>query len=246
MKYTSILHAPPMEHHFQHAHRRVMPHSQGHDVLSDFADRPHSDPVFGLYKNCGFWTDDEAAILYNTAIMNPGWWVDIGCHTGWTTMHIAEARGCNVVAVDPMLAVPEFHQRFQENTWEHRDTITERAMTSQEFFATASRPIMSAFDGFVIDGDHEPGQPLQDVQGAFHRLKHDAVILLHDFIGAPVQEAAVWLMDNGFRCTVYYTPHMIAALTRGDALLPIHNRDPNVDWASVRRGLTGFPFARCL
>ncbi len=67
MIYRSNLSAPDLQTCFRHVASRPMPHSQGHDVTTHFSDKADDDPVFGIYKQCGFWTHDEAAILYNVA-----------------------------------------------------------------------------------------------------------------------------------------------------------------------------------
>jgi hypothetical protein len=67
MIYRSNLEAPDLTPHFKHLVSRPMPHSFGHDVPSDWGDKADDDPVFGLYKKCGMWTHDEAAILFNVA-----------------------------------------------------------------------------------------------------------------------------------------------------------------------------------
>ncbi len=225
MIYRSNLTCPDLQPHFKHLHSRVMGHSFGHDVLSDWADKADDDPVFGIYKNCGFWTHDEAAILYNVAARVGGDWLDIGCHTGWTSKHINAATDCEVNAVDPMLALGEFACRFECNTgfpkhWEW-------PITSEKLFRSfgGAAPEMR-WCGIVIDGDHEPGVPLADAKGAAAHLADPGVIIFHDFIGQPVREAVTWLMDQGFHCRVYLTPHMVALCWRGDFTPPDHVPDP--------------------
>jgi hypothetical protein len=241
--YRSNLIGPDLQGDFKHVHCRPMGHSMGHDVLSDFADRPAGDPL-GLYKNCGFWTHDEAAILFNIAKQLPGYWLDIGAHTGWTASHQA-AAGCEVFAVDNMLAVREFAERFQENTFS-LGWISTFAGTSNEFFAkVATYEMPPIFSGIVIDGDHCHPCPMQDAENAYHRLDETGVILFHDFIGRPVRAGVQYLLDRGFKCRVYWTPHMVACCWRGDFQPPDHVRDPLIDWGSVQRSMSDFDFARC-
>jgi hypothetical protein len=216
----------------------------GHDVLSDFADRPEGDPLLGLYKNCGFWTHSEAAILFNIAKLLKGDWLDIGAHTGWTAVHQA-AAGCCVWAVDNMLAVPEFADRFDDNVMESEldEQITPFAGTSNEFFAAETGPHL--FSGIVIDGDHCAPCPLEDAKNAESRLTETGVILFHDFIGRPVREGVEYLMSEGFKCKIYWTPHMVACCWRGDLLPPHHIPDPRINWTAVKAGMPDFDFARC-
>jgi hypothetical protein len=82
----------------------------------------------------------------------------------------------------------------------------------------------------VIDGDHEPGAPMQDAQNAYKHLSDTGVILFHDFIGGPVREAVTWLMDQGFKARVYFTPHLVACCWRGEFTPPDHVPDARINW----------------
>lgn len=235
------LEAPDLRQHFKHLHWRVMGHSRGAEVASDFSDYPVDHKVFALYKNCGFWTRSEAAILYNVAKQVGGYFLDIGCHTGWTSAHIAAAR-CLVMAIDPMLCVGEFAARFAENTKEFLGpTFRCFAGRSDQFFDKAGPARL--YDGVVIDGDHDRPWPVTDAQNAAKHLKERGVILLHDFWGAPVQEGVTWLMDNGFNTRIYNTPHGVALCWRGDFTPPDHHHDPRVPWGPIR-SQANFDFSR--
>lgn len=242
--YISNLKAPDLRKYFKHTTSRVMGHSLGHEVLSDWSEKSDDDPVFGIYRQCGMWTRDEAAILYTCALRSPGWWLDIGAHTGWTTAHII-AAGRVVAAVDYMFSDQEFAGRFKENLANLDGANTEthyRAVKSDEFFPTIGTSPF--FAGCVIDGDHNPPQPLRDAQNCAEHLRETGVILLHDFTGEPVQEATEWLMDHGFRCRLYWTPHMIACCYRGEFVPPLHDPDPAVE-AMLKDGRIKFAFGRC-
>lgn len=237
MIYRSNLQAPDLQPYFKHVHCRPMPHSMGHSVLSDFADRSADDPVFGLYKNCGFWTHDEAAILYNVAHAFQGEWVDIGSHTGWTTLHLV-AAGNVAVAVDPMHRVADFRARFEENVdsfcTENRKQVPGWTFDTSANWFHACRSRHWRYDGFVIDGDHNAPCPVDDARNAAVCLrKNHGVILFHDAIGKPVQDGVMHLVSKGFNCKVYSTPHVVALCWRGDFVPPEHQPDPRVK-AGVR------------
>lgn len=259
MIYRSNLTCPDLTPHFRHLHSRVMPHSFGHDVPSDWADKADDDPVFGLYKRCGMWTHDEAAILYNVARKTPGAvWVDVGAHTGWTTAHLSCA-GHETRAVDPMLRLRQFGNRLRKNlgmrvTGEAEITqfgyeLIDLGITSSEYIADQDEdvrdngPCDGYFSGFCIDGDHEPGEPLKDAQGAARHLGDTGVIIFHDFIGQPVREAVTWLMQQGFHARVYMTPHMVACCWRGDFTPPDHVPDPNLP--NLKARCPEFDWSRC-
>lgn len=254
MIYRSNLVCPDLAPRFAHIFSRPMPHSYGHDVISDWADKDDHDPVFGLYKKCGFWTHDEAAILYHVARRIGGFWLDIGAHTGWTTAHIWEGLKASrttgrspkesapkVVPLDPMFAVEEFSIRFLENNPRYRrDALC--GETSAAYFHKHDMG-GDTFDGVCVDGDHEAGEPLRDASNAARHLAATGVIIFHDFIGRPVREAVAWLMRQGFHCRVYFTPHMVACCWVGEFSPPDHVFDPNLPDLKAR--CRDFDFSRC-
>lgn len=223
---------------FKHLHIRPMPHSFGVPVPSDWADKADDDPVFGLYKNCGCWTESERAILGACADQTPQChWVDIGCHTGLTSACINWHTGAFVACVDPMLDVPEFQQRFWDNTgfparWAY-------ACTSEKFFGFTPW----GYSGVCIDGDHEPGKPLEDAKNALACLAETGVIIFHDALGLPVREAAVWLMDQGMKARWYDSAHGVIVAWRGDFTPPDHT--PDVGLPDLKARCPEFDFERC-
>lgn len=245
MIYRSNLSAPNFEGAFQHLHERPMGHSMGHSVPSDWADKEVDDPQFGLYKNCGMLTHDEAAIVWTIVEKSPaGLWLDIGSHTGWSTVHLAQYR--NIVhAIDPMYRVREFMDRALLNMQRAQvdGGICVMPGTSLEYF---ERPHRNAIQGALIDGDHEPGKPLEDAINVMAHMEADGVLIFHDFLGKPVYDAVLYLIEQGLQCKVYNTPHMMAACTRRPDRLPHHMPDPTIDWAAVRASMGNFPFNRCL
>jgi hypothetical protein len=261
MIYRSNLTCPDLTPHFKHLHSRVMPHSMGHDVPSDWADKADDDPVFGIYKKCGFWTHDEVAILYNIARTGGipgrygarlGSWLDIGAHTGWTSAHISAATLTGVLGVDPILTYKvfdienkyfehsEFLQRFNDNTYAVAGCLG-IGESSSEYFAHNEE----SFAGIVIDGDHDLGKPLADARNAAKYLQPSGVILFHDGIGAPVREAVTWLLSQGFKARIYWTPHIVFCCWRGEFEPPFHIGDPKIDWEPhVRAMEQDFDFGR--
>lgn len=281
--YLSNLSAPDLRPYFKHLHWRKMGHSMGHLVASDWADKPDNDPVFGLYKKCGLWTRDEAAILYTVARLLPsGDWLDIGCHTGWTSWHIQRANNNYVHYCDPCEML--FRQRIQENS-ESGVNIpgSPISSTSNEFFerdrmffvnrggdqcirmrasdirwipgcftwvddkgfSKYNPDFTPTFTGVVIDGDHSEGKPQEDAENAARHLAETGVILFHDGIGRPVREAVTWLMDNGFKARIYFTPHIVFVCWRGDFTPPDHQRDELINWAPhIKEMSKDFDFRR--
>lgn len=228
--YLSNVQGPDLRSYFKHLHWRKMPHSMGHLVASDWADKPVDDPMFGLYKNCGLWTRDEAAILdgWVTASGMQAKWIDIGAHTGWTSKHINWSSNAPVMCVDPMLSVPEFRRRFIENTGFPQGWVYAR--TSNEFFHDVLGNV--TVSGVVIDGDHSEGNPLEDAINAFAVLAETGVIIFHDGIGRPTREAVTWLMGQGFKARLYWTPYLVFVCWRGDFTPVDHIPDARIDWTN--------------
>lgn len=249
MIYRSNLTCPDLTGNFKYTVCRVMPHSLGHDLLSDFADKADNDPVFGIHKRCSFLSHDEAAILFHCAKTWQGMWVDIGCHVGWSTLHIWHALEYpleSVIAIDPMLSVPDFLERFSENAPVVREQGWVSPNTSAEWlFNRRWTGTVSFLGGAMIDGNHDEPEPLKDAQGVAVLCLDDACIVFHDLLGLPIQDAVVWLLDNGWNARIYYTPHMMAVAYRGAFTPPDHVRAPDIDWAFVARNMPTFPFERC-
>jgi methyltransferase family protein len=246
MIYRSNLTCPDLTPHFKHLISRPMPHSFGHDVPSDWGDKADDDPVFGIYKRCGMWTHDEAAILYSVARSVGGRWFDVGSHTGWTSAHLRVAGVRMVAMVDPLYTTGYRGGRFGQRTFDNMATMGATWYlcdeTSLAFFARVEEHDHA--DGVCIDGDHEPGKPLEDATNAAKHLAEPGVIIFHDFIGRPVREAVEYLMAQGFHCRVYKTPHMVACCWRGDFVPPDHVPDPNLPDLFAR--CPDFDFTRCL
>lgn len=208
--------------------------SLGHDVLSD----PEREP------ECGFLTHDEAAILYNAALAFPGWWVIVGGAAGWSSAHVLAAGGW-VDVIDPIYLEPRFAKRANENLG---DAASGRHFPEVDFYGGGSAWYFEEMSencmGVLIDGDHSAPAPLNDAKNAAAHLQERAVIVLHDVLGGPVQEAVIWLLDNGFRARIYWTPHVMAVCWRGDFTPPYHVADPQIE-PKLRPQMAGFPFDRC-
>lgn len=246
MIYRSNLTCPDLTPNFKRLVSRPMGHSFGHDVPSDWGDKADDDPAFGIWKRCGLWTHDEAAILYNVAKSDGKFahWADIGAHTGWTTAHLAAAatgRG-NIDAVDPMLRLQVWTERFEENLDQWWDSIAAvHYLRSDEYFQITN---LGTFDGVCIDGCHEDGQPQRDARNAATHLAPTGVIMLHDGVGRPVQDAVVWLMGQGFKARAYFTPHLVFCCWRGDFTPPDHVPDENVKSQLLDGRFSNFDFGK--
>lgn len=247
--YRSNLECPDLTGFFR---LRIAAHqnSMGHVVPSD----PDYEP------GCGFWTWDEAAILYNIAEQVGGHWIDIGSRFGWTAAHLLTA-GATVVGVDPEYCHDYFSDRLNQNLDGIRKQMNGRCgrfypapMTSQDLFAKMHPD--SKYDGFVIDGNHDAPYPLKDAIGAAEHSLESAVIVFHDFMGRPIRDGVRYLIENGWKCRVYWTPNGVALCWRGfehigergsvGFMPPHHVADSAINWSDQRNSMTDFDFTRCL
>jgi hypothetical protein len=217
MRYRSNLTCPDLSRYF----KLLDPPKQirGHDAPSD----PEFEP------DCTFWTHDEAAILYNVVKQVGGLWVDVGARFGWTTAHIAASA--NVIAVDPELRLAGALSRFESNTKHCWGSIVKLIWQPEQDWARVK------VDGVVIDGNHDDPYPLEDAIKAHGATQDDAVILFHDFWGAPIRRAVRWLIDAGYQSKIYYTPNGVAVCWRGlpDFVPPLHVSDSTIEWAGIQQ-----------
>jgi Methyltransferase domain len=231
--YQSNLIAPDLSPHFRLREPAIQ--MMGHDIPSD----PDFEP------DCGFWSHDEAAILYQVAkSFPPGPWIDIGARFGWTTAHISAAIASmhalhegDITAVDTHFAEGARRGRMigsMVSFWcgYCPDDIIDR--NSREFFRIercSDRP----YRGFVIDANHDEPEPLLDAHDATTIAGPQCVIMLHDFWGRPVRQAVEYLMREGFQCRIYNTPNGVACCWRDEGWTPPdHVPDPAINWALIR------------
>lgn len=244
MIYRSNLTAPDLAPNFKHLVSSPMGHSFGHDVPRDWGDKPN-DEFWSTWKNNGFWTHDEAAILWNVVKAMPGHWLDIGACTGWTTAHMLSGGAETVLPIDPMFTREDFTERYWENLEEVENADNASISTFQysHVFFERKTPEQESFSGICIDGDHTPPAPMDDAQNAARHVSDNGVIIFHDALGLPVREAALWLMNQGFKARWYETPHGVIVCWRGDFVPPDHVSDPNLPDLKAR--CPEFDFTRC-
>jgi hypothetical protein len=126
------------------------------------------------------------------------------------------------------------------------DRIEISPLISERFFSPDRGFGMPRFYGVLVDGDHEPGKPLEDALNAARHLSETGAIIFHDGIGAPVREAVTALIDRGLHARVYWTPHIVFCCWRGDFKPVDHIGDPAIDWTYHKAAMSkDFDFSRC-
>lgn len=239
MIFRSNLVAPDLSKYF-----KLLVKERGHSFHHDCPSDPDFDP------DCTSWTHDEAAILYTVAFIMGGDWLDLGCRFGWTSAHIAAAGG-KVTCVDPMLKLQAQQSRFELNMEPWFEGVLLVSHFTAEQFLHIGREMKNAgqyshdlYDGFVIDGCHDAPEPLNDAMGCAKLAKPTAVIMLHDFWGQPVRDAVTWLLDNGWKARVYWTPNGVACCWKGEFEPPVHHGDARIFLAMSGGRFPDFNFAR--
>lgn len=220
MRYRSNLQGPYIRKDFILSGRSLV--IMGHEIPSD----PDFEP------NCGYWSDDEAAILHHIAKSRPGRWLDIGARFGWTAAHLI-AAGARVTLIDPALKYQAQSERMERNLRNYWDGLVMiSAKAADEFFDCHGTDF--AWDGFVIDGNHDSPFPLNDAKNCHAHANEASVIVFHDTWGRPIREGIEWLIDSGWSTRFYDTPNGVAVCWRDDWTPPHHIPDPSIDWAQVR------------
>lgn len=226
MIYQSNLIAPELSHRFRLKDPPLI--TLGHDMPSD----PDYEP------NCGFFTHDEAAILFHCAARIGGRWIDIGSRFGWTTAHLIAAGAEDVYAIDPAYADYDLIERAFIGC----PQMIPVPLTSEAFFRNYKH--RSSFSGVVIDGNHDSPEPFKDAINS--SLLGPDVIVFHDFRGKPIRDGVNALLDLGWHARAYDTPNGVAVCWRCEEFEPpLHVPDPAIDWAQIRAGNKDFDYARC-
>lgn len=229
LRYRSNLTAPDLAPYFKLKQPPLQ--ALGHDMPSD--------PDF--LPGCGFWTHDEAAILWTVANQFDGRWLDIGSRLGWTSAHLVAAGVDQVLGIDPEYA--EDLQFFSRAVKQCPEMIPV-ALSSEEFFEV-TRITQRRFDAAVIDGCHDSPVPCMDGAGAADIGAR--VILFHDFQGKPVRDAVFERLSLGWKARIYDTPNGIGLAWKDESFVPpFHVPDPAIDWAEIRSRYTDFDFSRCV
>jgi hypothetical protein len=180
----------------------------------------------------GFLSVDESSILHTLALAMPQCEaLEIGCHRGWSTAHLA-AGVKTLDVVDPVLA-DAAHMADVESSLARagvRDQCNLYGATSPakvlELLKERGRPWSFIF----VDGDHEPDGPLWDAQTVANCATRDAIIVFHDLASPVVAEGLAYLRSLGWSCMVFQTMQIMGVAWRGNVKIPVHIPDPKVSW----------------
>lgn len=178
---------------------------------------------------CGFLNRDEATLLYNSAKLFAGEdCLEIGCHRGWSTVHIAASAGLLDV-IDPVLLdkawVKDVEASFSRA--EVRDRIVLHGGFSPDAVEQIAVTENRRWSFIFIDGDHEGTGPRKDAAVADRFAADTALILFHDLVAPEVAAGLDYLRNRGWNTMVYQTMQIMGAAWRGDVEPIRHIPDPD-------------------
>lgn len=145
----------------------------------------------------------EAMMLYHAVkLMKPQRALEIGTYTGWTAAHIASGlnKDSELDCVDSFVECE--YPDIVESAWlkNMANFPCYPHLFNGESPAILSEIAKPNFWNFVfVDGEHNHGQPLKDVQSLVAYVADNAVIVLHDTWMIYVEEAGRWLELKGYK-----------------------------------------------
>eukprot|EP01128_Nolandella_sp_AFSM9_P000217 TRINITY_DN10392_c0_g1_i1.p1 TRINITY_DN10392_c0_g1~~TRINITY_DN10392_c0_g1_i1.p1 ORF type:complete len:279 (+),score=19.17 TRINITY_DN10392_c0_g1_i1:87-923(+) len=189
------------------------------------------DPDF---PECGFLTRDEAHVVFNNALMFQGKHaLEIGSHTGWSTVHLA-LGGVRLDVIEPQLTQDPrvLLALIGSLRIAHIDHIVNLVpgFSPKEVETLAHWPLERRWSLFLIDGNHNPGYPLNDAQVCSKYAEETAMILFHDVVFPPVAEGLLYLRSIGWKTRLYQTQQMMGVAWRGNCCPIDHVPDPRQRW----------------
>jgi predicted O-methyltransferase YrrM len=219
-----------MAHAFPH---RVTGDKQNHPWVFLRREVDHAWYVDDRNPMMGFLSVDEASVLHTLALALPECEaLEIGCHRGWSTAHLAAAVK-QLDVIDPVLADPAHFADVEQSLTSAgvRDKCALYGATSpakvHELIKERGRPWSFIF----VDGDHEPDGPLWDAQTVANCAARDAIIVFHDLASPVVAEGLAYLRAVGWSCLVFQTMQIMGVAWRGKVKIPVHIPDPKVNWS---------------
>jgi hypothetical protein len=219
-----------LSHAFPH---RVTGDKQNHPWVFLRREVDHGWYVDDRNPMMGFLSADEASVLHTLALALPdSEALEIGCHRGWSTAHLAGAVK-QLDVVDPVLSDPAHFADVEQSLTRAgvRDRCSLFGAPSPakviELLKERGRPWSFIF----VDGDHEPDGPLWDAQTVANCAARDSIIVFHDLASPVVAEGLAFLRSVGWSCMVFQTMQIMGVAWRGNVKIPVHIPDPQVNWS---------------
>ena len=193
------------------------------------------------HPTVGFATRDEAAILYNSALLfNDKACLEIGCWRGWSAVHLALGGG-HLDVIDPIFADPEIAADIK-NAFAVAGVLDKITMYNGFSPATVDEVALATgrrWSLIFIDGDHEGEAPSLDAKAVIPYAAETAMVLFHDLASPFVAAAMDVMREAGWKTMIYQTMQIMGVAWRGDVEPVQHIPDPRTCW-TLPRHLAGY------
>lgn len=218
-----------------HLSRRIlerMPRLVAHRSMSGIPGFLYTDYDIGGAKCC---TAEEGMLLYLLVrALQPLRPLEIGCYVGWSTAHLLAGLNATLQIVDPFTEVSkELTQQTRTPSAALGERFSDNLMKCDLLdFQLVNAPSPQALDGIApqagwdfvfLDGEHNQGQPVRDVEGMLPHLMDDCTVVLHDGWHEGVQAAMARLKREGFSTRTLPTVNLLTVAHRsayGPRLMP--------------------------
>jgi glycosyltransferase involved in cell wall biosynthesis/predicted O-methyltransferase YrrM len=189
----------------------------------------------------GFLSRDEAAILYNNALLfrdKPC--LEVGCWRGWSAVHLALGAG-ELDIIDPVFADPDFAESVRASCEAAGvlDKVAFHTGFSPGAINELSKISNKRWSLIFIDGDHEGDAPRLDAEAAMRHADDTAMVIFHDLASPHVAAGLDAMRNAGWRTMVYQTMQIMGVAWRGSVEPVRHIPDPKVFW-TLPRHLSGY------
>ena len=166
-------------------------------------------------------TPGEGYILNRAAALaRPRFMLEIGSYVGWSAAHLLYGNQLRLTCVDSLregtgvlLDAPNaeivlrFHENMRTLDMESRVTlIPEESPACLEHIAPEG-----GWHFVFLDGWHFDRQPLRDIQGLLPFMHQHGVVFMHDLGLFDVDEAATYLVEQGWTRHDFVTPNSLGA-----------------------------------
>lgn len=168
----------------------------------------------------------EAQLLRDVVLhAAPNHPVEIGAYVGWSTAHILSGSPMYpdqfmLDVIDPFTETNDTPPRTEERFWNNTERIG--GVEAVRLVRAASPDILPivkprhGWDFAFIDGNHNGGQPLRDIQGLLPCLTTDAIVIFHDGWLTGVKEAIDWLVAQEWTSAELPTANRMTVCYRGN------------------------------
>lgn len=173
----------------------------------------------------GVLSYEEALVLYNYARQfSSRRGLEVGCHLAWSTAHLL-AAGLHLDVIDPALGDERHLANVRASIVAATGDEGLKRSTLYPGFSPGLVPLarerqQEPWSVAFIDGFHDLGAPLKDVQAVLPCMAETAIVFFHDLICPDVYESVIFAEANGWLVKILNTSQVMAVAWRGNVELP--------------------------